>query len=145
MRAVSFRKVEGFTISTNIYSKQLAQSNSPFPYVNQQSPSETLIHESHVVLHSSDSSLNNRDDEVDEANAKNAIEDELETLQQTLSSIEALEERNKAQIESFVDEDDQWDSLEDFERELLSSKTEVAERMEKIAEELLQMWMGANS
>ena len=104
-----------------------------------------MIHQSHVVLHSSDSSLNNRDDEVDEANAKNAIEDELETLQQTLSSIEALEERNKAQIESFVDEDDQWDSLEDFERELLSSKTEVAERMEKIAEELLQMWMGANS
>lgn len=80
-----------------------------------------------------------------ETDSINTIEEELERLQHTLASIEALEERNKAQLDSFVDEEDQWNSLEEFERELLESKEEIEERMEKMAEELLQMWMGAKS
>ena len=76
---------------------------------------------------------------------KTSLEEELDRLQQTLTSIEALEERNKAQLDSFVDEEDQWNSMEEFERELLQSKDEVVERMEKMAEELMQMWMGAKS
>lgn len=75
----------------------------------------------------------------------NGLEDELERLQSTMASIEALEERNKAQLESFVDEEDQWESLEDFERELLESKPRVVKEMEQIAEELMQLWMGAKS
>ena len=73
------------------------------------------------------------------------VEDELNRLQNTLHAIEALEERNKAQLESFVDEADQWDSLEEHERELLQSKEVVVQQLEKMTEELLQMWMGAKS
>lgn len=73
------------------------------------------------------------------------IEKELERLQQILTSIEALEERNKAQIDSFVDEQDQWESMDESERQLLESKSEVEKQMEKMTEELMQMWMGAKS
>jgi len=57
----------------------------------------------------------------------------LASLQNTLVYIEALELRNKAQLESFVDEEDQWESLEDFERELLSSKEEVMKRLDELS------------
>ena len=73
------------------------------------------------------------------------IEIELERLQQILTSIEALEERNKAQIDSFIDEQDQWESMDESERQLLESKTDVEKQMEKMTEELMQMWMGAKS
>jgi hypothetical protein len=66
-------------------------------------------------------------------------------MQNTLSTIEAIEERNKAQLDSFVDEEDQWDSLEEYERELLQSKEAVVQRMDTMAEELLQMWLGTKS
>lgn len=75
----------------------------------------------------------------------NSIEEELNRMQNTLSAIEALEERNTAQLDSFVDEEDQWDSLEEYERELLQSKEAVVQRMDTMAEELLQMWLGAKS
>ena len=84
-------------------------------------------------------------DANDDFKEKTSLEEELDRLQQTLTSIEALEERNKAQLDSFIDEEDQWNSLEDFERELLRSKKEVTERMEKMAEELMQLWIGAKS
>ena len=73
------------------------------------------------------------------------IEIELERLQQILTSIEALEERNKAQIDSFIDEQDQWESMDESERQLLESKADVEKQMEKMTEELMQMWMGAKS
>ncbi|GFH57933.1 hypothetical protein CTEN210_14409 [Chaetoceros tenuissimus] len=73
------------------------------------------------------------------------IEKELERLQQILTSIEALEERNKAQIDSFIDEQDQWESMDESERQLLESKADVEKQMEKMTEELMQMWMGAKS
>ncbi|KAG7339292.1 peptide deformylase [Nitzschia inconspicua] len=46
-------------------------------------------------------------------------------LRAQLSYIEALEERNKAQLDSFLDEQDQWDSLEPFEQELLLQKESI--------------------
>ena len=59
----------------------------------------------------------------------------IETLQNQLVYIEALEERNKAQLDSFIDEEDQWESMEDYEKELMSSK----EDLEKQLNELLRL------
>ncbi|KAL9179333.1 hypothetical protein ACHAXT_008623 [Thalassiosira profunda] len=74
--------------------------------------------------------------------SRTGIEEELERLQNQLTLIEALEERNKAQLESFVDEEDQWNSLEEEERELLSSKAEVVREMETLSEELVLLFLG---
>jgi hypothetical protein len=87
------------------------------------------------------SSTNSQEDDQ----PTNPIEEELDRMQNTLSTIEAIEERNKAQLDSFVDEEDQWDSLEEYERELLQSKEAVVQRMDTMAEELLQMWLGTKS
>ena len=78
-------------------------------------------------------------------NASGGIEEELENLQQQLALIESLEQRNEAQLDSFVDEQDQWESLEPEEQDLLRSKDEIVERMDQITTELLQLWMGAKS
>ena len=114
-----------------------SQSSSPY-YKQGQGRLSLLVPQ---YAHQSDSN----EKKADEDDAPSDIEIELESLQNQITSIEALEERNKAQLGSFVDEQDQWDYLEDFERELLSSKDETVKRMEKIAEELLQLWMGAKS
>ena len=67
-------------------------------------------------------------------NAESSDEDSmtLEELQGTLHYIEALEERNKSQLGSFIDEQDQWDSMEDFERELLSSKDKIQKQFDDL-------------
>eukprot|EP00527_Entomoneis_sp_CCMP2396_P008606 CAMPEP_0198154620 /NCGR_PEP_ID=MMETSP1443-20131203/68694_1 /TAXON_ID=186043 /ORGANISM="Entomoneis sp., Strain CCMP2396" /LENGTH=257 /DNA_ID=CAMNT_0043821301 /DNA_START=14 /DNA_END=787 /DNA_ORIENTATION=- len=85
-------------------------------------------------------SLENKEDEE-----KSKIEEELERLQEQFALIEALEARNEAQLDSFVNEQYQWESIEEEERILLESKACVLERMEQITSELLQMWMGAKS
>lgn len=69
----------------------------------------------------------------------------MEQLQQQLTYIEALEERNKAQLESFVDAQDQWDSMEEEERQLLQSKADIERRLEQMTSELVSMWMGGKS
>ena len=69
----------------------------------------------------------------------------MERLQQQLTYIEALEERNKAQLDSFVDEQDQWDSMEEEERQLLQSKSNIEKRLEQMTSELVNMWMGGKS
>jgi len=74
-----------------------------------------------------------------------AVTEEMENLQNQLHYIEALEERNKAQLMSFVDEKDQWDSMEQDERDLMSKKDILANRLEKLTEELVGMWMGGKS
>uniref|UniRef100_A0A7S1YNA9 Uncharacterized protein n=1 Tax=Ditylum brightwellii TaxID=49249 RepID=A0A7S1YNA9_9STRA len=104
-----------------------------------------LIHPASSSSNNADSNSDDVNDNSDQSEVKSSIEEELERLQQMLTSIEALEERNKAQLDSFVDEEDQWNSLEEFERELLGSKEETIQQMENISEELLQMWMGAKS
>ena len=77
-----------------------------------------------------------------EDESSTGIEEELEKLQHQITLIEALEERNKAQIESFIDEEDQWNSLEEWEQQLLSSKEALTRRMEQMSEELVLMFMG---
>ena len=76
---------------------------------------------------------------------KNPIEIELEELQHALELIEALEIRNESQIDSYIDKQDQWDSLEEEERVLLNSKEYVKERIDILSEELIQLWMGTKS
>lgn len=99
------------------------------------------------VKFATDSSLDDENavPENDDQEGKTDIEKELERLQYTLITIEALEERNKAQLESFVNEEDQWNSLEDFERELLGSKEEILERTNKMVEKMTRLWMDAKS
>ena len=74
-----------------------------------------------------------------------AITQEIERLQQQLTYIEALEERNRAQIYSFIDEQHQWESMEEDERQLLQSKDDIKDRMEQMTSELVSLWMGGKS
>ena len=90
------------------------------------------------------SSTNNDDGEKSE-NIATSIEEELENLQQMLTYIEALEARNESQLESFIDEEDQWNSMEEDERELLKNKENIVKKLDVLTTELMQMWMGAKS
>lgn len=72
-------------------------------------------------------------------------ENELEQLQNSLSLIEALEERNRAQVDSFIDEQDQWNSLDEEEKLLLGSKVEIEKRIEDIVTGLVGDWIGQKS
>ena len=75
----------------------------------------------------------------------NTISQEIEMLQQQLTYIEALEERNRAQIDSFIDEQHQWESMDEDERQLLQSKDGIKDRMEQMTSELVSLWMGGKS
>lgn len=81
----------------------------------------------------------------DETSESLGIEEELEELHHRLTLIEALEARNTAQLDSFVDEDDQWESMEEEERALLRSKAALLERLELLVVGLTQSWIGAKS
>ena len=78
----------------------------------------------------------------DDAPSCDSLEDELEYLQQQLTLIEALKARNEAQLDSFVDEREQWESLEPGEQALLHSEEPLAERIDEITTMLVQEWMG---
>ena len=56
----------------------------------------------------------------------------VDQLQDKLVYIQALEERNKAQIDSFIDEEHQWESMEEYERELLSSKDDIEKQLKEL-------------
>ena len=71
---------------------------------------------------------NDNDNDDDDDNDGETIE----TLQNQLVYIEALEERNKAQLDSFVDEEDQWESMEDYEKELMSSKEDLETQLNEL-------------
>eukprot|EP00539_Tryblionella_compressa_P011449 CAMPEP_0178779464 /NCGR_PEP_ID=MMETSP0745-20121128/1539_1 /TAXON_ID=913974 /ORGANISM="Nitzschia punctata, Strain CCMP561" /LENGTH=162 /DNA_ID=CAMNT_0020436657 /DNA_START=5 /DNA_END=493 /DNA_ORIENTATION=+ len=58
---------------------------------------------------------------------------DLSELQSQLCWIEALEERNAAQMDSFVDEQDQWESMESWEQELLLQKDSILERIHELS------------
>lgn len=81
----------------------------------------------------------------DDSASDTVIEEELEYLQHQLTLIEALEERNKAQIESFIDEEDQWNSMDKYEKDLLGSKESITARMEQLTEELVLIFMSQKS
>jgi hypothetical protein len=131
-----FSTVIGFTVQT------------PFKNINARIRNQPVIgnaQPSFLTLHNASDGSDAAGEGQEEGEIENGVEEEIQRLQEILDSIEAIEERNKAQLESFVDEQDQWDSMDDFEKELLESKEEVLEQMEKMAEELLQLWMGAKS
>lgn len=91
------------------------------------------------------SSAGNKSSEDEDESAPSPLEQELEDLSQQLALIEALEARNEAQLDSFVDEEDQWNSLEPEEQVMLDSKATIEARMEVLAEEMVQLWMGQKS
>mgnify|MGYP000592641296 CR=1 FL=1 len=70
--------------------------------------------------------------------ANNKIHQEINQVEYQLSLIEALQERNKAQLDSFIDEQDQWDSMEDSDQELLSSEEELITRLAELRVQLEQ-------
>lgn len=70
------------------------------------------------------------------------LPEELDYLQEKLHLIEALKARNEAQIDSFVDAQDQWESLEPEERELLQQEEALTHRVDEIISILVQGWMG---
>lgn len=84
-------------------------------------------------------------DDAGEGVANKGIEAEIGRLQEQLSLIEALEARNEAQLDSFIDAEDQWNSMEEEERSLLESKEGIIEKMELLAEEMMMLWMGQKS
>lgn len=55
----------------------------------------------------------------------------LEQLHNDLALIEAIEERNRAQIYSFIDEQDQWESMEEDDRQLLLKKDMILEQIKQ--------------
>jgi peptide deformylase len=59
----------------------------------------------------------------------------MEELQSQLSYIEALEERNKAQLDSFIDEQDQWNSMEPNEQDVLMKKQSILEQIKRFRAE----------
>ena len=81
----------------------------------------------------------------DDAFASNALTDEVERLQGQLQLIEALKERNRAQLDSFLDKEDQWESLEPEERDLLNSKESCEEKLEQLTSEMVDIWMTGKS
>ncbi|KAL7447750.1 hypothetical protein ACHAWC_000076 [Mediolabrus comicus] len=81
----------------------------------------------------------------DSSASDTGIEEEIEFIQHKLTLIEALEERNKAQIESFIDEEDQWNSMDEYEKDLLGSKESITARMEQLTEELVLISMSQKS
>mmetsp|Transcript_16364 Transcript_16364/g.34244 ORF Transcript_16364/g.34244 Transcript_16364/m.34244 type:complete len:181 (+) Transcript_16364:140-682(+) len=62
------------------------------------------------------------------------LQGELDNIQNQLFLIEALEARSEAQLYSFIDERDQWDSLEEEERQLLLKKPRLLNRRAEIDE-----------
>ena len=61
---------------------------------------------------------------------------EKQQLESELQLIWAIEQRNEAQIGSFVDEEAQWDSMSDEERSLLSRKPLVLECISALSDAL---------
>jgi hypothetical protein len=110
---------------------------------NKQRLSSISSHCDVAPVYSSPSNGNSAAADSDEPT--NGISMEIERLQQQLNFIEAIEERNKAQIDSFVDEQDQWDSMEEYERQLLQSKVEVEKRLEQLTSELVSLWISGKS
>ena len=71
--------------------------------------------------------------------AENSVDNlmkEKQMLEDELQLIWAIEQRNEAQIGSFVDEEAQWESMSDEERQVLSRKPFVEECIDALNEAL---------
>lgn len=73
------------------------------------------------------------------------IQHVLDDLQYQLSLIEALKGRNRAQLDSFVNANDQCVSLSADEKALLNSKDALEDRLEEIIADLINSGMGWKS
>ena len=71
-----------------------------------------------------------------EENSLLNLKKEKQELEDELQLIWAIEQRNEAQIGSFVDEEAQWESMSDEERQLLSRKPFVEECIDALNEVL---------
>mmetsp|Transcript_29152 Transcript_29152/g.33478 ORF Transcript_29152/g.33478 Transcript_29152/m.33478 type:complete len:135 (+) Transcript_29152:108-512(+) len=68
----------------------------------------------------------------DDSNIDATRNDLIAMLENDLLLIGALEERNKAQLDSFVNEQDQWESMEEEERDFLSQKDDILSRLDQL-------------
>mmetsp|Transcript_17969 Transcript_17969/g.34085 ORF Transcript_17969/g.34085 Transcript_17969/m.34085 type:complete len:155 (-) Transcript_17969:204-668(-) len=73
------------------------------------------------------------------ASRREALEQEKQELQDKLHYIEALVQRNEAQIYSFVDEQHQWESQSEEDRQDILSRPWVEARIEEIDEILADL------
>ena len=71
-------------------------------------------------------------DVVEIVNDESKLKDEENALQGELHYIEAVEQRNEAQILSFIDERHQWESQSQEDRDMLLKKPQVVARLEVI-------------
>lgn len=62
------------------------------------------------------------------------LKTEEEQLQQELHYIEAIEQRNEAQLGSFIDAKHQWEFQSQEDRDMLLNKNYIVQRLEKIRE-----------
>jgi len=116
----------------SIYGPNPLMVRSPLSSSPMEQPSADLWRSSCFFVSKSSHDSGKTDNDND-GNGDNDVNDEkIETLQNQLVYIEALEERNKAQLESFVDEEDQWESMEDYEKELISSKENFEEQLNEL-------------
>jgi len=52
------------------------------------------------------------------------------------------QEWNKSQVDSFIDEDDQWQSLDEEEQILITSKYSIIQQMKVVGEDMVLLFMG---
>ena len=101
-----------------------------FPSATAFVPSSLLCHTTTPQQISGLFSVENDGTDLEDENVRLVVQ-----LQEKLVYIQALEERNKAQIDSFVDEEHQWESMEEYERELLSSKDDIEKQLDELLAE----------
>lgn len=85
--------------------------------------------------------------EDDTASERHDSAQQLETqemaLQADLHYIEAIEQRNEAQLMSFIDEKHQWESQSQEDRDMLLSKNEVVAKLDEVRRRLKEMSQSA--
>jgi len=131
----TFPVVQGFLPTVQLLSLSLPKSTRTSSSTSSSSFPTRIDQDDDESLSSSSSS----------SSSSSPLERELNELQERYTWIEALEERNKAQLDSFIDEEHQWESLDIEERSLLESKPKIEARMELLTEQLIQLWMGQKS
>ena len=94
--------------------------------------STRLDSDSGSISSSISNDTNTDDDKNNNDNIDSNNDGRKQELQNQLDWISAIEERNAAQIDSFIDEQDQWDSMEEWERELLTEKRNIQKQFDEL-------------
>ena len=96
----------------------------------------SFINPSKSFLHNHNHNHNHRYCAFNKKELENVVslaeQQELSELFYKLQLIEAIIQRNEAQLESFIDEQHQWSSLSEEEKSLILSKPEVELRIEEL-------------